>query len=77
MSNTDAYAEMFSYRATALAYIIKRLVDCLEANGSLKPGQLQEAIQEAIAEPGAPREREDYLALAEFLALFGDQPSTH
>jgi hypothetical protein len=43
------------------------LIECLEANGALRPGQFQKALRATIGHPKAEPHRLDYVLLAELL----------
>jgi hypothetical protein len=55
---------------TAVAF--KILIECLEKNGALRPGQIRMALRGTIAHPQAERDRLDYQLLADLLKRLDD-----
>ena len=45
----------------------KILIECLERNGALRPGQFRTALRGTIAHPKAEQQQLDYQMLAELL----------
>jgi hypothetical protein len=52
------------------------LIECLEKNGALLPGQVQKALRATIGHPKAERHLLDYVLLADLLRQLeaGDEP---
>jgi hypothetical protein len=50
-----------------LSVVFKLLIECLEANKALRPGQFQKALRATIGHPKAEPHRLDYVLLAELL----------
>jgi hypothetical protein len=55
------------YVANFTTVTLKILIECLEKNGALRPGQIRMALRGTIAHPKAERERLDYKMLADLL----------
>ena len=60
-------AQALAYTTNYASVVFKLLIECLEANGALLPGQLQKALRGTIGHPKAERHRLDYVLLTELL----------
>jgi hypothetical protein len=60
-------AQAIAYTANFATVTFKILIECLEKNGALRPGQLQTALRGTIGHPKAERNRLDYVLLADLL----------
>jgi hypothetical protein len=55
------------YVANFTTVTFKILIECLEKNAALRPGQIRTALRGTIAHPNAERDRLDYQMLADLL----------
>jgi hypothetical protein len=55
------------YVANFTTVTFKILIECLEKNGALRPGQIRTALRGTVAHPNAERDRFDYQLLADLL----------
>ena len=60
-------AQAIAYTANYASAVFKILIECLEKNGALLPGQFQKALRATIGHPKAERHRLDFMLLAELL----------
>ena len=60
-------AQAIAYTTNYASVVFKLLIECLEANGALLPGQFQKALRATIGHPKAERHRLDYVLLTELL----------
>jgi hypothetical protein len=60
-------AQAIAYTTNYASVVFKLLIECLEANGALHPGQFQKVLRATIAHPKAERQRLDYVLLSELL----------
>ncbi len=60
-------AQAIAYTANYASVVFKILIECLEKNGALRPGQVQKALRATIAHPKAEPHRLDFVLLAELL----------
>ncbi len=60
-------AQAIAYATNYASVVFKLLIECLEVNGALLPGQFQKALRGTIAHPNAERHRLDYVLLSELL----------
>lgn len=76
---TKALQLFLGYWQGANTILLRTLIKCLEANGSLKSGQFEAALQATIDQPGAESGRPDYQMLATFLKALQDEdaPKMH
>jgi hypothetical protein len=58
---------MEAQAANYASVVFKILIECLEKNGALLPGQVQKALRATVGHPQAERRRLDYVLLAELL----------
>jgi hypothetical protein len=63
----ESQAQAIAYAANFASVTFKILIECLEKNGALLPGQVQKALRATIGHPKAERHRLDYVLLAELL----------
>lgn len=77
--DTKALEAFLGYAQGANTVLLRTLIKCLEANGSLKTGQFEAALQATIDHPGAESGRPDYQMLATFLRILlaDDDPKMH
>ena len=64
--------QAIGYVANFTTVAFKILIECLEKNGALRPGQIRTALRGTIAHPQAERGRLDYQMLADFLKRLDD-----
>jgi hypothetical protein len=60
-------AQAIAYTANYASVVFKIMIECLEKNGSLRPGQVQTALRATIGHPKAEQHRLDYVLLAGLL----------
>ena len=56
-------AQAIAYTANYSSIVFKIMIECLEKNGALRPGQVQTALRATIGHPKAERHRLDYVLL--------------
>jgi hypothetical protein len=61
--------QAIGYSANFTTVALKILVQCLEKNGALMPGQIETALRKTLEHPGAEKERLDYQFLAELVKV--------
>ena len=66
-------AQAIAYTANYASAVFKILIECLEKNGALIPGQVQKALRATVGHPKAERHRLDYVLLAELLKELDDK----
>jgi hypothetical protein len=60
-------AQAIAYTANYASVVFKIMIECLEKNGALLPGQVQKALRATIGHPRAEPHRLDYVLLAGLL----------
>ena len=60
-------AQAIAYTANFSSVAVRLLVECLEANGALRPGQFQKALKGTLAHPQSQLNRLDYVLLGDLL----------
>jgi hypothetical protein len=60
-------AQAIAYTANHASIVFKILIECLEKNGALLPGQVQKALRATIGHPKAEQHRLDFVLLAKLL----------
>jgi hypothetical protein len=60
-------AQAIAYTANYASVVSKIVIECLETNGALRPGQVQPALRATLGHPKAERQRLDYVLLAGLL----------
>jgi hypothetical protein len=60
-------AQAIAYTANYASVVFKIMIECLEKNGALRPGQVQTALRATIGHPKAERNRLDYVLFAGLL----------
>ena len=66
-------AQAIAYTANYATAVFKILIECLEKNGALIPGQVQKALRATVGHPKAERHRLDYVLIAELLKELDNQ----
>ena len=61
-------AQAIAYTANYASVVFKILIECLEKNGALLPGQVQKALRATLGHPKAELHRLDFVFLAELLS---------
>ena len=69
-------AQAIAYTANYASVVFKIVIECLEKNGALRPGQVQTALRATLGHPKAERQRLDYVLLAGLLSQLdaGEEP---
>jgi hypothetical protein len=60
-------AQAIAYTANYASVVFKIMIECLEKNGALRPGQVQTALRATIGHPKAERNRLGFVLLAGLL----------
>jgi hypothetical protein len=60
-------AQAIAYTANFSTVAFKVLIECLERNGALQPGQIPKALRATLGHPAAEPHRLDYVLLADLL----------
>jgi hypothetical protein len=61
-------AQAIAYTANYASVVFKIMIECLENNGALRPGQVPTALRATLGHPKAERQRLDYVLLAGLLS---------